>query len=152
MDRLSARIALLMICVMIFANCQNDPKPSSKDLNEDLPLFSLLSPLESGVNFSNILEEDVRRNVYAYLYYYNGSGVAVGDLNNDGLQDIFFTGNNAKNRLFQFDLNCGTALVFSADPVSNGANQLFFPLLTVPFIFLSLASAFFFQTNLSPAF
>ena len=57
-----------------------------------------------------------------------------------------------KTVCFNFDLNCGTALVFSADPVSNGANQLFFPLLTVPFIFLSLASAFFFQTNLSPAF
>ena len=100
MDRLSARIALLMIFAIIFTNCQNDPKPSTKDLNEGLPLFSLLSPLESGVNFSNILEEDVRRNVYAYLYYYNGGGIAVGDLNNDGLQDIFFTGNNAKNRLY----------------------------------------------------
>ena len=68
------------------------------------PLFQLLSPKETNIRFSNDISETENLNVLAYEYFYNGGGVAVGDINNDGLQDIFFTGNMKPNKLY---LNLG---------------------------------------------
>lgn len=64
------------------------------------PLFRELPASQTGVNFSNVLTEDSIWNPFFYLNIYNGGGVAVGDLNNDGLPDLYFTGNQVKNRLF----------------------------------------------------
>ncbi len=63
-------------------------------------LFTKVSSSTSNINFKNILVEDEEFNVLKYPYFYNGGGVAVGDINNDGLTDIFFTGNMVKNRLY----------------------------------------------------
>ena len=68
------------------------------------PLFSLLSAQETGINFSNAVSESEALNILSYEYFYNGGGVAVGDINNDGLPDLFFTGNMRPNRLY---LNLG---------------------------------------------
>lgn len=68
------------------------------------PLFQLLSPKETGIRFSNDLNETENLNVLAYEYFYNGGGVAVGDINNDGLPDVFLTGNMKPNKLY---LNLG---------------------------------------------
>ena len=54
----------------------------------------MVNSQESGVNFSNDLTDTNDLNIVEYLYYYNGGGVAIGDINNDGLDDIFFTANN----------------------------------------------------------
>jgi hypothetical protein len=67
-------------------------------------LFQLLSPKETNIKFVNEISETENLNVLAYEYFYNGAGVAVGDINNDGLEDIFFTANMKPNRLF---LNLG---------------------------------------------
>src|SRR6478735_8763650 len=64
------------------------------------PLFKLLPPNQTGVKFSNDIIEEESLNVLSYEYFYNGGGVAVGDINNDGLPDLFFTGNMVKNRLY----------------------------------------------------
>jgi hypothetical protein len=56
-------------------------------------LFSLVSPQQSHVQFSNNIQESSSQNVLAYEYFYNGGGVAVGDLNNDQLPDLVFTSN-----------------------------------------------------------
>ncbi|WP_276503732.1 VCBS repeat-containing protein [Terrimonas pollutisoli] len=64
------------------------------------PLFQLLSPKETGIRFSNDINETESLNVLAYEYFYNGGGVAVGDINNDGLEDIFFTANMKDNKLY----------------------------------------------------
>lgn len=62
--------------------------------------FSRLSSAETGINFSNTITETDSMNVFSYEYIYNGGGVGIGDLNNDGLQDVFFSGSMVNNRLF----------------------------------------------------
>src|SRR5947209_8078198 len=63
-------------------------------------LFEQLSSARTGVSFANHLPEDTTFNILNYLYYYNGGGVAVGDVNNDGLPDLYFTSNLGPNRLY----------------------------------------------------
>ncbi len=63
-------------------------------------LFTLLSPDRTGITFSNPIIENEQINILTYEYFHNGGGVAIGDVNNDGLSDIYFTGNLASNRLY----------------------------------------------------
>ncbi len=63
-------------------------------------LFEQVSPGESGISFRNDIEENDKLNILDYLYFYDGAGVAVGDINNDGLQDIYFTANQLPNKLY----------------------------------------------------
>src|SRR6059058_737642 len=63
-------------------------------------LFESLSESRTGIGFVNRLPEDSAFNILNYLYYYNGGGVAVGDINNDGLPDLYFTSNRGANRLY----------------------------------------------------
>jgi hypothetical protein len=65
------------------------------------PLFSLLESRQTGVRFVNTISETEGFNVLAYEYFFNGGGLAVGDLDNDGLQDLFFTANMGDNKLFR---------------------------------------------------
>jgi hypothetical protein len=67
---------------------------------ETSTLFELLSPRATGVGFENRLPEDTAFNILNYLYYYNGGGVAAGDVNGDGLPDLYFTANVGPNRLY----------------------------------------------------
>ncbi|NIJ51942.1 VCBS repeat-containing protein [Dyadobacter arcticus] len=88
------------------------------------PLFRLLPPKQTGVEFINSINEDESQNVMSYEYFYNGGGVAVGDLNNDGFDDLFFTSNMGPNKLY---LNLGAtkdqALKFK-DITSSAAKGL----------------------------
>ena len=64
------------------------------------PLFRQVSSSQSGITFSNTIVESDSFNVIDYTYLYNGGGVGVGDVNNDGLDDIFFAGNQVSSRLY----------------------------------------------------
>ncbi len=81
----------LFFSVTIGLSCKHQPAK----------LFTELGESKTGINFRNLLKEDNPDfNIALYPYFYNGSGVAIGDINNDGLPDICFTGNMVKNRLF----------------------------------------------------
>ena len=63
-------------------------------------LFEKTDPAKTGVSFANMLQETEQENILAFEYFYNGAGVAAGDLNNDGRVDLYFTGNQVPNKLF----------------------------------------------------
>ncbi len=64
------------------------------------PLFQQLTPDRTGVTFANTITTDDSLNVQTDAYVYNGAGVAIGDINNDGLPDIFLAGNMVSSRLY----------------------------------------------------
>jgi len=67
---------------------------------QSTPLFSLMSEKQTGISYLNKIEEDDSLNIFRYEYLYNGAGVGIADLNNDGLDDIFFSGNTGPCKLF----------------------------------------------------
>lgn len=91
------RVVTFMVCsFVVFAlavSCSGLEK-DGKYLFEPVPSD------RSGIDFSNDLPLDDDLNILNYIYYFNGGGVAVGDINNDGLDDLFFTGNQVSNRLY----------------------------------------------------
>lgn len=78
-------------------------------------VFTVVSPDHSNIHFRNDIVEDENYNILTYEYLYNGGGVAVGDLNNDGLPDILFSGNMVPNKLY---LNKGN---MSFEDITAGA-------------------------------
>ncbi len=87
------RIGFFLVLSMLLA-CGG---PSSKAVEE---LFELRDNQAIGIEFSNDLTYSNDFNVYKYRNFYNGGGVAIGDINNDGLSDVFMTANQGANRLF----------------------------------------------------
>jgi hypothetical protein len=87
-------VTLLAIGVLLLglSACQHKEASTS--------LFTTLAPEDSGVDFSNDLVYTEDYNPYTYRNFYNGGGVALGDINNDGLLDIYFTGNLVDNKLY----------------------------------------------------
>jgi hypothetical protein len=68
--------------------------------NDQDTLFTRLDSGKTGIKFNNFVEEDAENNVLQYGYFYNGGGVAAADFNNDGLVDLYFTGNMVANKLY----------------------------------------------------
>jgi hypothetical protein len=88
-----------VVTLLLFFSCSNK--------KEDDTLFQLVE--NSGIDFTNKVENSPEFNIFSYRNFYNGGGVAIGDINNDGLSDVFMTANMGSNKLyinkgnFQFD-------------------------------------------------
>ncbi len=78
-----------------------DPNSTSEEtLMASDPLLKLLSTEESGIDFVNHIDETFENNVTAHINVSNGGGVAIADINNDGLPDVYFVSSSGKNKLF----------------------------------------------------
>src|SRR5436190_2242191 len=93
--------AALIFC-FVAAGCgkKNPDATASGSDSLKTKMFSVIPPSQSGVKFINTLTESEQINILTNQYLYNGAGVAVGDLDNDGLPDIFFTGNMVESKLY----------------------------------------------------
>jgi hypothetical protein len=97
---------VFLVTILTLPSCQNDKKTEASDSgspelkNVSVDMLELLSPAKTGVDFNNRITEDNERNYIHDEYMYNGAGVATADINNDGLLDLFFTGNQVQNRLY----------------------------------------------------
>ena len=114
----SFRCIVILIMAMIQLSCSHHRKQ-----------FTLLSPKRTGITFRNTIKETEEFNHLKYSYLYNGAGVAIGDINNDGLPDIYFTGNLVSSRLylnkgnFKFENISKEAGVAAKETWNNGATM-----------------------------
>ena len=112
----------IILCMM---GCTHNTSSEKKDT-----LFELMPTDITGISFKNTLKYDEKFNVYTYRNYYNGGGVSIGDINNDGLSDIYFTSNLGPNKLylnkgnFQFEDISGKAGVGGERAWSTGTNMV----------------------------
>lgn len=94
-------LLILLGITLFLASCKHQENTSSTAKEEmEIPQFKELSPTETGLTFSNNLDINNLKSVFEYVNSYNGGGVAVADFNNDGLQDVFFTGNMVDNKMY----------------------------------------------------
>lgn len=94
---------LIVILIFLVISCKNKKA------------LELISSNHSGIHFNNLIEDNDTLNVLDIENFYNGGGVGMGDFNNDGLQDIYFTGNAVSNKLY---LNKGN---FEFDDITEAA-------------------------------
>ncbi len=97
-----------ILILLLIISCNEESrflieKKDAETNNTDKTIFQKIDSQVSGLNFSNTLKEDVStlENLFNYDYFYNGAGVGIEDFDNDGLPDIFFCGNQVKNKLYK---------------------------------------------------
>ena len=94
-------IYLTLFSIALLSSC-GEEKPPSETIaqNEDNTLFMQIDKVTSGFDFVNEIANQKDFNIFEYRNFYNGGGVAIGDINNDGLSDIYMTANMGSNKLF----------------------------------------------------
>jgi hypothetical protein len=94
---------LMALGLMLFVSCGNEEKKAENGAQESFiekMSFETLSPEQTGVKFVNTIKESEEFNFYTYEYIYNGTGVGLADVNNDGLTDIYLVGNQVQDKLY----------------------------------------------------
>ena len=123
------KIFTTTFCLFFLSSCNSENEFTAKKTEGDT-LFTLLSKEQTNVYFKNSIVETVSFNVLNYYYAYNGGGVAIGDINKDGLEDIYFTSNQQSNKLyinrgdFKFDDVTTSAKVEDTEGWTTGTNMI----------------------------
>ena len=91
--KLCSKFPSYLVIVCCVAGCATPEK-------SDPTLFASIPTDQSGITFANNLSFDKDFNIYTYRNFYNGGGVALADINNDGLLDVYLTGNVSPNKLY----------------------------------------------------
>ncbi|MES2453889.1 MAG: VCBS repeat-containing protein [Bacteroidota bacterium] len=95
-----ARFYMVVPCIFVLFSCSNSKK--EKIVAGEKQLFTLLDSTSTNILFNNTVREEFDGHVDGfYQGFYSGGGVAIGDLNNDGLDDIYFSGNMNGNKLYR---------------------------------------------------
>lgn len=111
------KIAFIFILILSCSK-KEDNKVSEETKADDSAFINVDSSI-SGIDFSNDLNPNGDLNIIEYLYYYNGGGVALGDINNDGLDDIYFSANESPDKIY---LNLGD-LKFKDISLTSGISK-----------------------------
>ncbi len=133
--RFSSYVQLISMTVfsMLIFSCNSDDKLEKQEKKQETnenTLYSLMSSEETGVDFINEVKNRPDFNIFKYRNFYNGGGVAIGDINNDGLPDIYLTANMKPNKLylnkgnFKFEDISASAGVEGNKPWSTGVNMV----------------------------
>ena len=99
MMRMGSKAIFVSLIYLLILSCNSKSEEAGVS-EESKTLFTLLSASQTGVDFINKVENQKDFNIFKYRNFYNGGGVAIGDINNDGLADIYLTGNMDANRLY----------------------------------------------------
>ncbi|MCH2083584.1 MAG: VCBS repeat-containing protein [Saprospiraceae bacterium] len=97
------RIISVLLLLLVITSCsENTAESSAPSFTSSQSIFQKVDPSQSGISFSNDLVHNLatKENLLDFDYFYNGAGVGIADINNDGLTDIFFCGNQVDNRLY----------------------------------------------------
>lgn len=90
----------VLIIFSLFLSCVDEKKEPKDPTPSSESLFTLLDPKTTGVSFSNQINEGLNANVLMYEYLYNGGGIAIGDFDQNGLEDLYFSSNMGENELY----------------------------------------------------
>lgn len=92
--------SISLAAALILSGCATDRSDAQTETGIPTTTLDILGPDQTGIRFSNNVQESPEFNYFNYTYAYHGGGVAVGDINGDGLPDIYFTANQLPNKLY----------------------------------------------------
>ncbi|HEX5169929.1 MAG TPA: VCBS repeat-containing protein [Cyclobacteriaceae bacterium] len=111
---------VVVLAMLFFLYCCSTKENEQTQQPSPGPVFERIAPEQSGITFMNHVDENINNFFDVFAYVYNGGGVGIGDVNNDGLSDIFFTGNEVPNKLYLNEGNLKFKDISTAAGIEGG--------------------------------